>query len=185
MKKMIATLLILATCLCLPAATKVSAPVEQILLGHVKSSVYMVVSILENVLPFDLDSKAVQSKEVAGGAAPTDVTGLRIGYYSLVTNDTEFSVTVTHDKLVHFGGVPEDGKETEIDYRLYLFTKDKNFKSCLSTGSITLNAADFGFTSGMLAQANRSLYLSLASGTDGLSAGDYESYITIHVVGSV
>lgn len=201
MKKIIMiTMLILLACGSLFAWT--SDWYAHYLLGYVEASITFSLDIIQEVLPFDLDSV-----EVKENTSTTDVVGLRIGSYSLVSNNSNFSLFVTHSPLTLSVPASESntGTVTSIDYRLYMFTGvNREFKSTLSASNpaspasaesrieIKGNEVWSSAVGPILSIVNQSLYLSLEDHTDGdttaqrvekLKAGTYESDIYFILIG--
>ena len=106
----------------------------QPLIGYILKSINFSVDIMEEVLPFDLQSSNVNP---ANGSA-SSLSGLRIGNYSLESN-CDVKLYVAHTKLYLSGrifGIGDAGTLSAIDYRLYMETDDGLFDSCISSSSL-------------------------------------------------
>ncbi|MBR2281353.1 MAG: hypothetical protein IJ863_01885 [Spirochaetales bacterium] len=196
MRRTVSVFILLVSFLAVLHAGK-TAPYEHYMLGYVNAEVDFSVSILEDVLPFDLDGS-----EVAYNANhETEIRGLRIGEYTLISNSSAFELTIAHTPLEHRSGSGENDEGTldSIDYRLYAVLGLGNlFYSSLSdpnanvpdnsTNRIRIAGDDSNvWTQGTtsLSIINRSLYVSLEDNTSGstaetvtdLKAGLYESTI--------
>ena len=91
--------------------------------GHINSSVLFEVNILQEAIPFDLDSDLVKFNENNNDAASDTATGIRIGTYTLASNSTTVKVSVSHTPFT-FQGTPTDNtKQHSINYRLYMMTE--------------------------------------------------------------
>ena len=171
---------------------------RQSLVGYVYGSTAFTVTIIEEVLPFNLESSAV-----AENPTPTTKTGgLRIGYYSLTSNIEGFKMYILHDKLhlvARTFGV-DDKTLSDIDYRLYLeLGSSIRFKSCLSainpeepeteSNCITIMGSDSSswMETGVISLIDQSIFISLEDSTEGpatvaeLKAGTYSSNIYFYI----
>lgn len=158
------------------------------LMGYIDSATTVQVDILDNALPFNIDSAEVAKND----NYLSEVRGLRIGTYTLISNNINFTFTVTHDKLKLIGSPRFSDKVTEIDYRLYLFLDNSAYVyyTCLSGGSIQLTGSEVAshynineelFFCSLVGQ---SLYVSLnVDSTKNVHPGDYESYVTFVLEG--
>lgn len=121
--------------------------VPLLLIGHINTSTQFSVS-LDGSLPFDIESNAVQPT----GASETQISGIRIGSFSLKTSGSGFNLYVLHDKLQLtdrvFGtdyqengnAVYDPGTKENIDYRLYMETSvSGSFLSCKSSSQANLS----------------------------------------------
>ncbi len=198
-KKNIAFLIfILISCFTLFADSPVATPFQ--LRGHVFGNTVFSVSILEEVLPFNLEDT-----DVGENLNPYSVLrGLRIGTYSLESNVTSFKLYIAHDPLVltnrSFGTEGDTGTLSKIDYRLYMETGGSSFKSCLSDHNLGITVSDAktatikmvlsgtdaaDWPEGTTLYSNKGLYVSLEDYTSGttvqtvsdLMAGTYSSTI--------
>lgn len=172
-------------------------PFAHYIVGHVDSSTAVSVTMLESVLPFDLDSP-----EVAFNSSPNSlIKGLKVGEYSLISNSRSFSLYVSHTPLEYSGtAAVVDGEETSIDYLLYMVigTTNSSYLYCRSdsvkgnpkeaTNNIVITGSDtrvWPQSQALCKVINRSLYVSLDCGTDSatsskldsLKEGDYRSTI--------
>lgn len=196
MKKIVSSLILLFVAFV--AWAEVSAPYAHYMLGHVESATDFSVSILEEVLPFDLDGS-----DVAYNANyTTQIKGLRIGSYSLISNTDKFELYITHSKLKlrDAARANDEGTLSEIDYRLYVIADYHNtkFLTCLSDANASNpeSASNKVLVAGnnrdvwpsgasMCSIINQSIYLSLEDSTRGTTAatladlkgGTYESTI--------
>lgn len=196
MKKIVSSLILLFVAFV--AWAEVSAPYAHYMLGHVNSATDFSVSILEEVLPFDLDGSDVAYND----NYTTQIKGLRIGSYSLISNTKFFELYITHSKLKlrDAARANDGGTLSEIDYRLYVIADYHNtkFLSCLSdtnaanpdsaAKSICVSASNENiWPSGasMCSIIDQSIYVSLHDNTRGTTAdtladlkgGTYESTI--------
>ena len=199
-KKLTIAVLILLVCGSLFAWT--SDWYAHYLLGYVESSITFSLEIIQEVLPFNLDSA-----EVKENTSTTEVVGLRIGSYSLVSNNSTFSLYVTHSPLTLSAAASgsSSGTVSSIDYRLYMFTGvNREFKSALSDSNpaspasaekrIEIHGSEVwsALANPILSIVNESLYVSLEDNTGGdttaqrvekLKAGTYESDIYFLLMG--
>lgn len=196
MKKIVSIMILL--CIAFAAFAAVVAPYAHYMIGHVDSATDFSVSILEEVLPFDLDGSDVSYNP----NWQSQITGLRIGQYSLLSNTGAFKLYVTHTKLNlrDSSRVADEGTLSEIDYRLYMVADYRNtrFLSCLSdanasspdsaTNSICVSGDNpnvWPDGTSMCTIVNQSIYVSLEDNTRGttdatvadLKSGTYESTI--------
>ena len=99
-------------------------------MGYIDSNTTFSVNMLNEVLPFDLESKEVVM------SAATNVKGIRIGTFSILSNTKDFRVFVAHTPLFwdSTSAVNGDTKtETSIDYRMYLILGNEDiFKDSMS-----------------------------------------------------
>ena len=206
MKKLIIILLLVFLPLALFAET--SAPYEHYMLGYVRTVVDFSVTILEDVLPFDLEGADVAFNDLYVSGDSGQIKGLRIGEYTLVSNSNEFELYISHTPLVlkEAASGEDTGTLTQIDYRLYavLGSQDK-FLSALSDGGAATpdvagnhiriagdNPDVWTPQTTMLSIVRKSLYLSLEDNTSGstsqtvsdLKAGRYESNIYFMLKGT-
>lgn len=197
MKKTVSVLFLLFAAF-IAFAAETSAPFAHYMIGHVDSSTDFSVSILEEVLPFDLDGSDVAYNP----NYQTQIKGLRIGSYSLLSNSGAFELYIAHTKLTlrDAARANDEGTLSAIDYRLYVIADYHNtkFLSCLSdTNASNPDAATnrlrvaadnpdvwpSGTT--MCSIVNQSIYVSLDDNTRGTTAdtladlkgGTYESTI--------
>ena len=174
MKKILMSLLILIS-LMFPLMADYSQPHGQYLMGYVSSSTQFDVEIFESILPFNLEEDLVQKNSDLNS-----VVGLRFGSYNLIVNTNNYTLTVSHDKLVKEGTVIQ-GPTNSVDYRLDMFYIDEleveRFKTCFFDDSIVLTQED-GNT-----MTNKSFYVSM-NATEGeidlLESGNYSSTISFN-----
>ncbi len=199
MKKVFFVLVLALIAGCLFAET--SPAYEHYMLGYVNTAVDFSVTILEEVLPFDLEGADVAFNDLYVAGDTGQIKGLRIGEYTLVSNSNEFELLIAHTPLVLKQASPgeDNGTLTQIDYRLYavLTTNDKFLSALSDSNAITPDAANnririagdnsilWAEGTRMLSIVKKSLYLSLEDNTSGntattvadLKAGRYESNI--------
>ena len=175
MKKVL-ILLLTFIYLCLPLiAGTYSEAHGQYLMGYVNSSTQFTVELFEDVLPFNLEENLVKKNN-----NPNSVLGLRVGVYTLIVNTNNYSLTVTHDKLVKDGTVNQ-GSTNSVDYRLDLFYTDlldvERFKTCFCDDSFVLTQDDG------ISMTNKSFYVSMdatEAEIDLLEGGNYSSTISFN-----
>jgi len=174
--KRILILLLISISLCFPLmAGTYSEAHGQYLMGYVNSSTQFDVELFEDVLPFNLEETLVKQNNDL-----SVVLGLRVGVYTLVVNTNNYSLTVTHDKLVKDGTVSQ-GPTNSVDYRFDLFYTDllevERFKTCFYDDSIVLTQDDG------ISMTNKSFYVSI-NATDAeidlLEGGNYSSTISFN-----
>lgn len=115
LKKTITMAMILA--LIMFVAFSTSTVSAHFIMGYIDSNTAFSVNLLNEVLPFDLDSKEVRMTTVP------NIKGIRIGTYSLMSNTKDFKLYVAHSPLSWISSSAVDGDtntETTIEYRLYL-----------------------------------------------------------------
>lgn len=198
MKKIVLFNIILVLAFSLFAVEHVEDKYNHYMVGHVDTATDFSATIMNEVLPFDLESA-----DVAYNANySTAIRGLRVGYYSLISNTSGFELLISHTPLV-LSSTPsadDEGTLSSIDYRLYAVADYQNtkFLTCLSdanasnpvsaTNKIRVasdneNVWPSGAT--MCSIVNQSLYVSLDDSTSGstpqtvaaLKAGTYQSTI--------
>ena len=181
---------------------------EYYMLGFVNTVVDFSVTILEDVLPFDLEGADVAFNDLYVAGDTGQIKGLRIGEYTLISNSNEFELYIAHTPLIlKTAAEGEDtGTLTQIDYRLYAVLGSADlFISALSdnlaatpdtaTNRIRIagdNPNVWTETTSMLSIVRKSLYLSLEDNTSGstantvenLKAGRYESNIYFMLKGT-
>ncbi len=199
MKRIFFVLILALIAVCLFAETPPAY--EHYMLGYVNTAVDFSVTILEEVLPFDLEGSDVAFNDLYVAGDGGQIKGLRIGEYTLVSNSNEFELLIAHTPLVLKEASPgeDDGTLTQIDYRLYaVLGAEDHFLTTLSdANAITPDGASnkiriagdnqYIWPDGttMLSIVRKSLYLSLEDNTSGntadtvadLKAGRYESNI--------
>lgn len=159
------------------------------LLGQIRKDVFFEVTVLEEAIPFDLDSPLVQYNENYQSIA----TGIRIGTYRLISNTPGIELRITHTPLVHV-----DTSLTEnntIDYRLYfLMGTENNPTSFISTtGSEMILSGASVQDNGAISLVDKNIYVTLDCGgatatnnvLQALESGMYQSTITIALWGEV
>lgn len=178
-KKTFTLLIMIALCVSFCFAVEsVSDSVGHTMIGYIYGSIFFDVSLNESV-PFDLESPEVMENPTPA----TNMSGLRIGTYTLQTN-TDFKLYIVHDKLhlvertfgvtyidSHGNEVEDPGTLSEIDYRLYLQTGPTGtFLSCKSDLNASISDysnIDVAFQNKMVIQGrdidlpNQGIYLSL------------------------
>lgn len=163
-------------------------PVSHYMIGRVDTVVEFNIEMLEEVLPFDLEGADV----AYNGNYSVDISGLKVGNYSIVANRRDFTLTITHTNFRLSGGYVESDPTTFIDYRLYLVLNfdTKYFKSCLTDGSIEVKGSDTQVwpetgNDMALLLIREGLFISLDDGNgttaasiENLKDGDYSSTIS-------
>lgn len=184
MKKYLLLIMLLLIVLASPVFATAPYQLEQLMIGYVESTVSFSVRSIEESLPFDLDGSEVQYNP-----STTQVRGIRIGEYTLISNNTQrIELYVSHTPL-RLNGTGATGGEY-IDYRLYLITGDNVFESCRSdnNASTPMNATEhilFAPAQGGVSLLGKSLYVSLDEGSENatntvlerLQPGTYKSNI--------
>ena len=151
--------------------------------GQIRMAVSFNVDILEDVLPFDLDSVQVQYNQ----QYETIARGLRIGTYRLSSNSTDIFMTVSHTPLVlRTAGVIENN---QINYRLYIMTGIGS-PGFYSTPGTKIEIPGSAITSnGMVNLVDKYIYVTLDEGNESntvdvlgaLVPGTHESTITFEI----
>jgi len=192
-KKLLALLLLMIIPILSLVADNNPAPIAHYMLGSVDTLVEFSIEILEDVLPFDLDSD-----DVSFNSSPdTKISGLQIGSYSLVANTTEFDLSITHTPLVLYADMVASGDPgtiDTIDYQLYVVQNYSSsvFKHCLSTGQVTIAGDDSTIwtPNEPMLIVQEGLFVSLDDGNgttattiDNLKSGTYRSTITFVMTG--
>lgn len=158
--------------------------------GQINSSVLFEVNILQEAIPFDLDSDLVKYNANNNDSARDTATGIRIGTYTLASNSTALKISVSHTPFV-FQGTPNDNtKQHSINYRLYMMTEigSPGFVSSLGEEKEILgsNVAE----DGIIRLINKYMYVTLQEGgtaqttqerLDNLEPGTYTSDITFYL----
>ena len=158
----------------------------QLLLGRVGLMQELVFELDQSVIPINMDSPDVNKYP---GPSPR---GKRIGQYSFVSNSNSFSLIITHTPLVC-----QNDSESFIDYRLYFFTSDSDYLSCLSSYATnaneeTDNQKKMQISGSVLEIVNQSVYINfenhdsqnnLNTGTvlNELKPGTYSSTIKFYL----
>ncbi len=155
--------------------------------GQINSSILFEVNILQEAIPFNLDSDLVKFNANNNDAESDTATGIRIGTYTLASNSTALKVSVSHTPFV-FQGTPSDNtKQHSINYRLYMMTEigRPGFVSTLGEEKeiLGLNVTE----DGIIRLINKYMYVTLQEGgtaqttqerLDNLEPGTYTSDIT-------
>ena len=155
---------------------------EHHIYGQIRTSVVFEVNIMEEVLPFDLNSALVQYNDT-----PSVATGLRLGSYRLISNNDNLKMVVSHTPL-HL----QDNTGTEnneINYRLYLMTGIGSPGFVSTTGSAVEIVGSDVSTEGMVSLVDKYMYITLDEGSaentankvSAIEAGTYESTITFEL----
>lgn len=181
MRKAIFAIVILFLAASVCSAADPGSAVSHYLLGQIRTNILFEVTIMEEVLPFNLDSPQVQYNQ----AFTTTVSGLRIGSYTLVTNTSDVKLVVSHTPLVNKN--PELSEHNSINYRLYIVTGfgSPGFLSTLGE-EVTINGSSVA-ENDLIRLSNKYLYVSLDEGdtlttsnvVGALFDGTYESTITV------
>lgn len=155
---------------------------EHRLYGQIRTSVVFEVNILEEVLPFDLNSALVQYN-----TNPSVATGLRLGTYRLISNNSNLKMVISHTPLrLQDETVTENN---EVNYRLYLMTEVGSPGFVSTTGSAIEIVGTAVATNGMVSLIDKYLYITLDEGSAentankvaAIEAGTYESTITFEL----
>ena len=158
----------------------------QLLLGRVGLMQELVFELDQSVIPINMDSP-----DVLRDPGPTP-RGKRIGQYSFVTNATSFTLFVIHTPLIC-----QNDNSSFIDYRLYFFTSDSSYESCLSSSVNTPNEESdtqkrMQITGSVVEIVNQSVYinfenydsqnnLNTEAVLEGLTSGTYSSTIKFYL----
>lgn len=177
MRKILSTIFLSLLALQVHAVTEYSMPFPQEVYGFVDSVNTISIIIDESVLPFDILGDTVKKN-----TDPYLVTGLKIGYLSLASNDDTFMVTISHDELVN--------GTCKLDYRLDVFYgNDTNQFITIYSGdanakTISKNMSNTAFDQAPYVITNTALYISMNETAENLASdsyaprGDYTSTIT-------
>ena len=120
--------------------------VTHYMVGYVGNAASISVEAINEVLPFDMDSTVV-----AYNPSDSIVVGLKVGQYTLVSNNRDFSLTIKHTPLEYQGSQPlKEWYYNKIDYRLdvIIYTNDQRhvvntYRSLLSNRGVnTVATAD-------------------------------------------
>ena len=195
MKKLISFLLIILSSCCLLCADNTPDPdvysYPHYMLGHVSQATYFTSSILEEVLPFDFDNPEVYDD----GYYISSVKGIRVGTYTLASNNASFVLEISHDKLNRIDSATNNPNlTTSIDYVLFIVTGDNesNYISCKSNTDPAVITGDIIGSGDTIILRDKSFYVliqddsvngSTAATVDNLQPGIYESYIYFHLTG--
>ena len=153
-----------------------SAPYSHRVLGYYRVVCSLVAEMDSSVLPFDIEGSLVAKNN----DYQTSVSGLRVGSYSLITNSSSFTLSVTHDKL-------ENGSSM-ADYRLYLYypktASSSDFVSCKANETVSFTSDDAIQLQGdeIYQFIDQSIYVSMeetAATLAALPSGIYTSTITL------
>lgn len=153
-----------------------SAPYPHRVLGYYRVVCSLVAEIDSSVLPFDIEGSLVAKND----NYQTSVSGLRVGSYSLITNSSSFTLTVSHDKLGNGSSL--------ADYRLYLYypktASSSDFVSCKANETASYTSADVIPLQGneIYQFIDQSIYVSMEETAATLAAlppGIYTSTITL------
>lgn len=157
------------------------------ILGQIRKDIFFEVTILEEAIPFDLDSTLVQYNEDPESIA----TGIRIGTYRLISNSPRIELRVSHTSLKHLDTSLTENNE--IGYRLYLMTgTDDNPTSFISTtGSEVVLDGSSVVQDGAVSLIDKNIYVTLDCGSleatnnvlRSLESGMYQSTITFALWG--
>lgn len=165
-----------------------SAPYPFLLQGNVGSNTVLSVNLFPEIFPFDLEGESVQYNPNPNQS----IIGLRIGQYSLVSNDPAFQITITHDYLTNI-----DYPESKADYILSVITNyyNQDFEYCGSNDnaiSYTTSGEKIVLTQNSFSQnaqgtynvAGNSIYVNMNESStfiDSLHNGTFESNIYFFV----
>ncbi len=198
MKK--ALLLIILISVFVSAFAATDPAVSHLMVGYVNLTLNFTVDIKNEVLPFDLDGADVFYNSQYEVGDHGIINGIKIATYTLISNDYNFNLYITHDKLkLTTEANQSDTNTNSIDYRLYAVIDDQLnvFMSTISdpNAASPLNASNKILLQGVYGNkyifVNKSLYVSLDAGSasstrqilDGLKPGSYESNIYILLQG--
>ena len=194
-KKTFVVLLLLLISFSMAFSETTDPAIEHFILGYVRSTASLSISMFEEVFPFDLDGSEVSYNKYLNASSGSYVYGLRIGEYTLVSNAGSTCLYVSHSPLILDGsdGTDLNGKKRKIDYRLYFMTDaeipgDSDvFKSCVSDAnpSTPTTAVERIVLAGTVELVNKSIYVSLDEGDEAstntqianLAEGIYKSNI--------
>jgi len=187
MKKIITVFLINIFLITLFASTT-SAPTTFSLQGSVGSATELSVNLIQDVLPFNIEGNEVTYHSDYNNT----IIGLRIGQFSLVSNDNNLQLKITHDFLTNISS-----DEDKADYFLYLITNynTQTFSYCPSNtdaGNINCSGSQINLTSADFTQnaqgvyniSNNSIYLTMNESVAELAAlqeGTYESNLYFYL----
>ena len=151
--------------------------------GQIRTSIVFEVNILEEVLPFDLSGSLVQYNSSYSSVA----TGLRLGTYRLISNNTNLKMVVSHTPLRLIDETVSENNE--INYRLYIMTEVGSPGFVSTTGSAVEIVGTEVATKGMVSLVDKYMYITLdegsaestASKVAAIEAGTYESTITFEL----
>ena len=174
--------------------------VEHFMAGYVNLTLNFAVSVFSDIMPFNLDGADVKYNE----AYTTTINGIRIAAYTLISNNYNFDLYITHDKLKLSSEKDDVDTDTNsIDYRLYVVTDKVNntfqsVRSCANASSPQNVSEDSrikisGDKTHSYTFVENSMYVSLdAGGLDEtvnrlktLKNGVYESNIFIMLIGGL
>ena len=169
-------------------------PYSHRMLGHVDYATYFTSKILEEVLPFDFDNPEAYVENYYSSA----VKGIRVGTYTLASNNRNFQLTVWHDKLVRIADNTPNNPNmiTSVDYILYVVIGESvsSFVSCKSgienkivaLSGIGINDGDtiiLEDKSFYVFIDDTSVYSTTADTVANIQPGIYESYIYFEITG--
>ena len=156
---------------------------EHHIYGQIRTSIVFEVNILEEVIPFDLSGSLVQYNNSYQSVA----TGLRLGTYRLISNNTNLKMVVSHTPLRLIDETVTENNE--INYRLYLMTGIRSPGFVSTTGSAVEIVGSDVSTEGMVSLVDKYMYITLDEGSSEatankvatIEAGTYESTITFEL----
>ena len=171
-------------------------PFSHRLLGHVDYATYFTSRILEEVLPFDFDNPEAYVDTYYSN----DVKGIRVGVYTLVSNNSNFRLTISHDKLNRIvSDTPNNPNMiTSVDYILYIVIGNSidSWTSCKSGAEnavVALSGSSMGMENGdnviledkslYVFIEDTSIYSTTADTVANIQPGIYESYIYFELTG--
>lgn len=169
------------------------------LLGNVREEVLFDVTIRDDLLPFDLDGQLVKYNTLFNGipatentaAVPPLATGIIIGTLKLISNSSNFTLTISHTPLKWRD--PENNNSTTgsttsntmINYRLYLITDVQSQRFVSGVDAFSISGSEYQLSNGSVQFVDNNLYVTLDEGTHQetedrllvLNPGMYESDI--------
>ena len=140
-KKLFAMLLLITASILPAFATE--DKITHYMVGYIGNAATISVEAINEVLPFDMDSSVV-----AYNPSDNVVLGLKVGQYTLVSNNRDFSLTISNTPFEYQGTSPvQDWYYNKIDYRLdiIIYTNDERhvvntYKSLMSNRGVNSEA---------------------------------------------
>lgn len=169
-------------------------PYPHRMIGHVEYATYFTSRVLEEVLPFDFDNPEAYVENYYSNV----VKGIRVGTYTLASNNRDFQLKVWHDKLVRIASDTPNNPNmiTSVDYILYVVNGESvsSFVSCKSgeenkivvLSGIGMNDGDTVILedkSFYVFIDDTSVYDTTAATVANIQPGMYESYIYFEIMG--
>ena len=181
-KRTLLCILIVFVCL-FPLFSSTTETFPHSMYGQIRMAVNFDLTILEEVLPFDLDSAQVKFNE----DYLTIARGLRIGTYRLSSNNTDVTMVVSHTPLRLRNN--EVTEHNQINYRLYVMTEIGSPGFWSTTGNRIEISGPSLTSGGMINLIDKYLYVTLDEGSSNnttnvlgaLVSGTYESTVTFEI----